>query len=124
MTHHVGLHIGVRIDQRVPHPGLRRQVHDRLDVRVRRGQRLHRRAVRDVDLVERESALRRQPVQPRLLQPHVVIRVEVVHPDHRRRRRQHRLGDVVADEPRRAGDQDGHAIGRATRRSSSNSSTA
>ena len=124
VPHHVRVNISVRIDQGVPDPGLRRQVHDDGDVRMRGSQRLHRRAVRDIDPVKSEAGLRFQPVQPRLLQPHVVIGVEVIDPDHLRALRQQRLGHVIADEPRRAGEQDLHVIGRATRRSSSNSNTA
>ena len=70
-----------------------------------------------------EARLAVQPRQPRLLQPHVVVGVQVVHAQHALAARQQRLGDMIANEARRSGQQDRHS-GRATRRSSSNSSTA
>ena len=48
MAHHVGLDIGVRVDQRMPHPRLRRQVHDPGRCRVVANQIADRFPVRDV----------------------------------------------------------------------------
>ena len=52
-----------------------------------------------------------QPVQPRLLQPHIIVVVQVVDADDRIAPRQQRLGNMVADEAGAAGDQDLHDSG-------------
>ena len=61
--------------------------------------------------------------QPRLLQPHLVIVIQIVDTHDARALRQQRGGDVIADGACRAGQQDRHN-GVFTRRSSSSSSTA
>ena len=125
MTHHVGLHIGIRIHQRMPHPGLRRQMHDRRPDPHDPATSRPTASLSDTSSWwNAKPACATQPVQPRLLQPHIIIVVQVVQADHAVAARQQRLGDMVADEPGAAGDQDLHGSGRATRRSSSSSSTA
>ena len=120
VPHHIGLHIRIRIDQRVPHPGLRRQMHDPLDVAVVGDKRPNGVLVRHVQTVKRAA----DPVQPSLFQPNVIIVIEIINADHLVPTRQQGLGHMRPDEARTAGKKDFHAIGRATRRSSSNSSTA
>ena len=81
--------------------------------------------VGNIQLMKHKARLRAQPVQPRLLQPHVVIGVEVIHPNHGFAARQQGCRDVITNEPGRAGDQEpAHAAPLAISRSSSNSSTA
>ena len=68
------------------HPSLRRQVNDAVDVRKFRCQRQHAVPVGDIELAESEILLRRQMLQPRLFQRHVIIVVEVVDADDMHRR--------------------------------------
>src|SRR5215469_5688957 len=123
MPHHVRLHIRIRIGQRMAHSSLRSQMHNRLDRRVTTDQLVDRLPISDIRAVEGKSRLSLQACQPRLLQPDVVIVVEVVHADYARAARQQRLSHMIADEPRDPGQQNTHR-GRATSRSSNNSSTA
>ena len=59
--------------------------------------------------VERKPAPPLQPRQPGLLQADVVVGIEVVQAQHALAAAQQGLGDMVADEPGGAGQQDGHA---------------
>ena len=100
-------HVGERIVERMAYAGLGRQMHDARDARARasRGQRA---ALGDVELVKREAVVGRQARQPRLLEHHIIIRIEVVDADHRVAARQQRRRNVIADEPRRPGHQNLH----------------
>ncbi len=93
----------MRVRERVAHAGLRRQVDDARE-RVPREQRLHRGAVGEFDPLEREARMRK-PLQPRLLQPRVVVIIQVVDADHRLAARQQALSQVIADEAGSAGDE-------------------
>src|SRR5690606_41731390 len=70
--------------------------------------------VGEVDAVERERRVAPQPLEPRLLEPDVVVVVEVVDADDRVAALQQALGQVVADEPRGSRDQHGARAGRAS----------
>src|SRR5690606_8099026 len=63
-------------------------------------------AVRELDALEREVGRAGKPLEPRLLQCRVVVRVQVVEADDAFAAREQRLGDVVADETGGAGDED------------------
>ena len=103
----VAVGVGVRVLDRVAHARLRREVHDALE-RALREQRLHGRAVGEVDPLEPESLLRLEPREAGLLERGVVVRVEVVEADDLVAARQQPFGDVVADEARGAGDEHPH----------------
>ena len=107
----------------MPHTRLRGQMNNRRYVAVLTDKAMDRLPIGHVRCVKCEAWLAIQPRQPRLLQPHVVVGVQVVHAEHALAARQQRLGDMITDEARRSGQQDRHS-GRATRRSSSNSRTA
>jgi hypothetical protein len=108
-AHQVGIHIGVRIDQRMAHAGLRREMHD---MRVAAGEQ--RRAgvtVGEIAPLEPKTRERRQLGEPRLLQGRIVIGAEIVDADDGASVLQQPSRHVKADESGRAGDQNGGLLG-------------
>ncbi len=103
----VAVGIGMRVLDRIPHAGLRREVHDAADLGTCE-QRFHRRPIGEVHAREAESLARREARKARLLERRVVVRVQVVEADHLVAAREQPLADVVADEPRRAGHEHAH----------------
>ena len=101
----VGVEIGVRVLQRVAHAGLGGEMHHHLRPRGRE-QRRDRRPVGEVEPLEAEPGPPLQPLEPRLLQPGVVIVVEAVDPQHPAALAQQPVGQMIADEPRSPGHQD------------------
>ena len=75
----VAAHICPRILYRIPHPRLRRQMHDNLR-RTAIKQAAHRSAILQITPDERKIAVLPQYTQSALFQPHVIIIVEVVEP--------------------------------------------
>ena len=69
-------------------------------------QPLHAGAVGEIELVEGEAVAPLKLREPRLLQPHVVVGIEIVEPDHLVAAVEQRLGGVVSDEAGGAGDED------------------
>ena len=106
----IAVDVGVRVDQRVAHAGLRGQVHDAVELLLRE-QRRDALAVGHVHLHEAEVRVRRQARQPILLESRVVVVVEVVQAHDLVPARQQELRDVHADEAGRAGDEDFHVVG-------------
>ena len=103
----VGIRIGIRIDQRMPHAGLCGEMHH-VRKPVRREQVGHRRAIRQIDLLEAEvRAVGGKIFEPRLLQPGIVVGVEIVEANHAVAIRQQTLADVHADKAGSAGDENG-----------------
>ena len=78
MADQVGLDIGAGVDQAVAHAGLGGEVDDAVGVAAGFGQR---RRIGDVAAHEAEIVVFLQPRQPRFLQRHVVIVVEIVDAD-------------------------------------------
>ncbi len=78
----IGVDIGVRIDQRMAHAGLRREMDDIAKPMLGEVRR-HARAVGEIELDEREARQPRQFGQARVLQLGVVVGVEIVETDHR-----------------------------------------
>ncbi len=74
-----------------------------------RREAVHRRAIGDVERVEREAVGPCKPSSRACFSRDVVIGVEIVDADHALAARQQRPGDVVADEPRNTRHQDCHA---------------
>ena len=103
----VALDVRVRVGQRVAHAGLRREVHDLVELLARK-QRVHAGAVGDVELHEAKGRVRGQPREPVALYLRVVIVVEIVQADHHVAAGQQNLRDMHADEAGCAGDQDFH----------------
>src|SRR5262249_38379851 len=62
---------------RVAHPGLRREVHHRVEF-LRREKPCHALLLDDVELAEIEAGARLEAIEPRLLQPHIVVIVQIV----------------------------------------------
>ena len=112
MPQHVGGDVGERLLQRIAHAGLGCEMDNPPDVRIRRRQFSHRGAVGDVRAVEAKAAMPRQTLQPRVLQPHIVVGVDFIDADHLLAARQQRLGDVIADEAGGSGQQNGHIVPR------------
>ena len=100
------VHIGMRIDQRMPHAGLRREMDDEgktmLGEQGRSGG-----AVRQVQAHEAEILGAGELAQPRLLQLRIVIGREIVDADHLAARLDETARDMKADEASGAGDEDG-----------------
>ena len=99
--------ISMRVIERVADPGLRREMHDPLWLLLGEG-RLDRRPVGEIGLDEAEALMARELHKPRLLQRHVVIRIEIVEPDHLVAAPDETLRRVIADEAGGAGNQNSH----------------
>ena len=110
MPRHVGLDIGVGIDQRIAHSRLGGEMEDPLDPLVGIGESLHGAAIGDVEALEGEIPETLEQRQPRLLQVDVVIVVEVVDADDLIAALEQGLGGVKADETGRAGDEKAHIL--------------
>lgn len=105
----VGLDIGVRVFDRIAHPGLGPQVDDAVDpLSLQRA--VQRGEIGEIDLVKgKPPAMRRdQPVQPVLLQADLVIIVEIVDPHHFIAAFQQAVRQGGTDEPGNAGNQNAH----------------
>ncbi len=100
----VRLNVGVRVLERVAHPGLRREVQHRVRFGARKDA-LQRGAIRDVLVMEAEARML-QALQARLLQLHRVVVGQAVDAGHFVAARQQALRAVHADEPGDARDQD------------------
>jgi len=92
----VGVDIGGRVLQRVAHPGLGGQVDHALRL-VLAEHPLHRLAVADVHALLGEALVILDPRQPRLLQRHVVVVVQVVDADDLVAAFQQTQGQRIAD---------------------------
>src|SRR5579864_3475401 len=77
---YVAQHIGGRVLQRVAHARLRREVHDTLEALAGEERRNSRR-VREIQLHEAERSVPGEAREPRLLELHVVVIVEVIEAD-------------------------------------------
>src|SRR3954447_6425053 len=73
----IGLGIGVRIFEAVPNAGLGGEVDNAFGPDGPENL-LHRRAIRNVSLDEFEFFMRHEPSEAVLLQPHIVIGVQVI----------------------------------------------
>jgi hypothetical protein len=96
--------IRIRIDKRIANTRLRCEMHDAIEVAV--AEELRGCAfVGEIEAFKRKFGAIGKRAEPRFLQPHVVIRLEVVDAGHLRARVKQRFGDVHADESGGAGDQ-------------------
>ena len=100
----VGALVGRRVLERVADAGLGGEVDHAVRLRRARG---HDGGVGDVAGGHLDAGLARKPGGPRALQGRVVVAVEVVQPEHAVAPGGERQADVVADEARGAGDEDG-----------------
>ncbi len=103
-TREIGVDIGMRMVDRIAHAGLCREMHH-FGKTMPGKQAFRRRAVGEIDPLERKAALPTQDVEPRLLQRRVVIVVEIVETDHGAAFGQQPPRNVKADETRGPGDQ-------------------
>jgi hypothetical protein len=105
----VGGDIGLRIVDRIAHPGLRPQMHHPVDLRAIE-RRIERGHVREVECVEGEAVAARsgQRRDPITLQADLIIVVEVIDPDNNVPARQQALGEAVANKSGSAGNQNAH----------------
>jgi hypothetical protein len=103
-AHEVGVDVGVRVVDRVPHPGLGREVDDGTKA-VGCEEGLHLAAVGEIDAGEGETVARFEALQTRLLESRVVVVVEVVEADNSPAFTEEALGEVVTDEAGGAGDE-------------------
>lgn len=105
----VGVDIGVRVDQRVAHTRLGREMHDKRKAILGK-QFLHSAAVRQVELNEAEFRERAGEFRTSsFLQCRVIISVHVVEPDNRPPLPEQPLRNMKSDKTGRSGDEDGIA---------------
>ena len=102
----VGIDIGVRVDQRMPHAGLRRQMHH-IGKPAHGEEARHTGTVGEIELHEFKAGKLGEFGQPCVLQLRIVIGVQVIESDHGLAARQQPARDVIADEARSARHQDG-----------------
>ena len=106
----VAVDVGERVLDRVPNSRLGREMYHAVEAFARE-ELGHSRAVGEIELLELECGLLLQDFEPRELQPHVVIIVEVIEPDDFLAPLQQLAGGVEADESGGAGDEDLHGSG-------------
>ena len=102
----IGVRIGMRVDQRMPHPGLRREMDHQREA-MRGEQSCGSSAIRQIQPHEFEILGACQLPQPRFLQRRIVIRREVVDADHVAAGLHQMTRDMKSDEAGRAGDENG-----------------
>src|SRR5690348_7216743 len=102
----IGVHVGMRIDQRMTHPCLRREVNDIGKTMLGKERRCSV-AVRQIELGEPEFRMFRKPADTIMLQLWIVIGIQIVKADDLAAIVEQPLGDVKADEPGGAGHQNG-----------------
>ena len=101
----VGLDVGLGMGQRITHPGLRREMDDAVEIRVRPenlGQRFGR---GDIGAHETEAGPGLQALDPRLFERRIVIVVEIIDTDDLVAACEQTFGHVVTDETGGAGNQ-------------------
>src|SRR6185437_16223498 len=101
----IGVHIRMRIDQRIAHARLRGEMHD-MRKPVLGEQRGNAVAVGKVELDEAEAGMSGKLRETGILQLRIVIGVEVVEADNGAAAFQKSLGDVEADKTGGAGNED------------------
>ena len=102
----VGIDIGVRIDQRKSHAGLRAEMHHVGEAMLGKKRR-HASAVRKVEFDEAEAFELFELGEARLFQPGIVVGVQVVDADNGAALPEQQPRDVEADEAGGAGDEGG-----------------
>ena len=103
--------VGVRVDQRVAHAGLRGEVDDAIEAFSAAKSAIDGRAVGDVELARSESPRASSSCVSRAsLSVDVVVVVQVVEPDDGVAALEQAPRDVHADEAGGAGDEDFHAV--------------
>ena len=102
----IGVRIGVRIDQRMPHACLRGEM-DRVRKAILAKQRRGGCAIRQIQLYEFEILGARELGQPRFLQLRIVIRRQIIHADDVAAVRHQTARDVKTDKAGSAGDKNG-----------------
>jgi hypothetical protein len=102
----VGFHIGMGVNERIPHAWLSPEVDD-IGEPVPGEEGSHAMAIRQIQPGKPKVGVHRQPRQTRFFQGWIVVGVEVVQADDRAPFPQQPVRDMVADESGRAGDEDG-----------------
>jgi len=102
--------VRARVDQRVAHARLRREM-EHVRETAAREQRRGGLGFREIVAAQREGRIAGERGDARLLEPHVVVRIEAVNAGDARACRAQRACAVHADEPGRARDQHMHALG-------------
>src|SRR5262249_17321265 len=100
----IGVDIGVRALQRMTHAGLRREMNDERKAELRE-HRPDRFPVDKIQSDKGETAHALQDLEPRLLEPRIVVVVQIVEADHSAAGRQEALCDVKSDEAGNPGHQ-------------------
>src|ERR1700719_2324274 len=99
----VALHVDLRIDERIAHTRLSREIDDGLEAVLAEHLR-NTGSIGEVDPDKRETGHRLELVQPRPFQIYVVVLVEIVEANYRPATLQQRASKVEADEARGTGD--------------------
>lgn len=101
----VGIDIRARMVNAVPHTSLCRQVDDNIRLILLKECR-DRRLIRQVTLDKGELRILAQDLQPALLQPDIVIVIDIVKADNRCPKPQQPLREMEPNKARRSSDQD------------------
>lgn len=101
----VGIDIRARMVNAVPHTSLCRQVDDNIRLILLKQCR-DRRLIRQVTLDKGELRILAQDLQPALLQPNIVIVIDIIKADNRCPKPQQPLREMEPNKARRASDQD------------------
>ena len=100
----VGVGVGMRVDQRMAHAGLPREMHD-LGKAMDREQVGHALAVGDIHPLEPEIGICPELCNASVLQPGIVVGIEIVDAHHIMPLHRQSTGDMHADEPGCPGDE-------------------
>src|SRR6185437_10747552 len=101
----IGIHVGIRVDQRIAHARLRGEMHD-MRKPVLGKQCGHAVAVGEVELDETEARMPGKLREAGILQLRIVISVQVIKADNGTTAFQEPLSHVETDEPGSAGNED------------------
>src|SRR3974390_171409 len=105
-TDEIGVDISMRIDERVAHAGLRREMHHVLEAMLCE-QRCHAVALCEIEPDKRKARQLFELSQAGMLQRRIVVRIDIIDSDRRPTLFQQTARDMIADEPSRAGDENG-----------------
>ena len=112
LAHHIGLHIGVGVHQRMADPCLGGEMDDPGDrFTLRLNRRRRGLAIGNVGAGESEGLVRLQQGEPRLLEADVIVVVQIVDAENALAARLQRLADMEPDEAGGPGHEDRHPLG-------------
>ena len=106
--HHIGIDISVGVFKRVANPGLCREMDDAAQLPVTLDEGEDAVTVGDIELGKDKARIGAELGQPRLLQPYIIVIIEIVEAHYPIAALEQRLGNVEADKPGGTGEKDRH----------------